>query len=179
MTLIWKNIFWYNNNLVWWHSLCHTLQNVIRTQKWELNKLSSHLPTRNFPLTQPHPHARKRKHGRSLTVLRGASTDDFNVVPETQRIRLTGYPDSKFLNIVEERIPNNSKADVSYLCETSTEFNLDLVEHNEEVSTCMQRFKYSFELSSFRAWQQIIIINKIKEGFRWLARERELLPMKE
>ena len=32
---------------------------------------------------QPHPHVRKRKHGRSLTVMPWTSTDEFNVIPKT------------------------------------------------------------------------------------------------
>ena len=43
-------------------------------------------------LTQPHPHARKRKHGRSLTVMPWTTTDEFNVVPKTQRMSLASFP---------------------------------------------------------------------------------------
>ena len=45
-----------------------------------------------FHLTQPHPHARKRKHGRSLTVMPWTTTDEFKVIPRTQRMSSASFP---------------------------------------------------------------------------------------
>ena len=45
-----------------------------------------------FHLTQPHPHARKRKHSRSLTVMPWTTTDEFNVILKTQRMSLASFP---------------------------------------------------------------------------------------
>ena len=45
-----------------------------------------------FHLTQPHPHAGKRKHGRSSTVMPWTTTDEFSVVPKTQRMSLASFP---------------------------------------------------------------------------------------
>ena len=43
-------------------------------------------------LTQPHPHARKHKHGRILTVWPWTTTDEFNIIPKTQQMSSTSFP---------------------------------------------------------------------------------------
>ena len=85
-----------NNNLVWWH--CHR---DAPYKLWYKLKSASHVSLTYQPhpflqgafhLTQPHPHAGKRKHGRSLTVMPWTTTDEFNIVPKTQRMSLASFP---------------------------------------------------------------------------------------
>ena len=73
-----------------------TLQNVIQTQKCEPCQLN--IPTTPFlaggfpPDKASSTRPRKRKHGRSLTVMPWTTTDEFNVVPKTQRMSLASFP---------------------------------------------------------------------------------------
>ena len=52
------------------------------------------IPTTPFPAGSFYtsPHAWKRKHGRSLTVMPWTTTDEFNVIPETQGMSLASFP---------------------------------------------------------------------------------------
>ena len=80
-----------------------TLQNVIQTQKCEpcqLHKPTTPFLAGAFHLTQPHPHAGKRKHGRSSTVMPWTTTDEFNVIPKTQRMSLASFPGHSCINFV-------------------------------------------------------------------------------
>ena len=64
----------------------HTSHIVIQTQKcepYQLNKLSSHPLLRGaYHLTQPHPHVRKRKHGRILPSCPGQQQPSFTSYPK-------------------------------------------------------------------------------------------------
>ena len=75
--------------------MTHLTKCNMQTQKCELcqlDKPTTPYPAGGFHLTQPHPHARKRKHGRSLTVMPWTTTDEFNVIPKTQWISLASFP---------------------------------------------------------------------------------------
>ena len=63
-----KFCFFNKNNLVWWHCHCVTCQ-LKSASPCQLKKLSTLFTVGAFHTTQPHPHARKRQHGRSLTVM--------------------------------------------------------------------------------------------------------------
>ena len=81
--------------LVWWH--CHS---VTPCKMWyklksaSLVKQTIHTLSCKgaFHLTQPYRHARKRKYDRSLTVMFRTTTDEFNVLPKTQRMIVTSFP---------------------------------------------------------------------------------------
>ena len=83
-------IIWFGDTVTVTHPTnCNTNSKVRACQ---LNIPTTPFPAGAFHLTQPHPHARKRKHGRSLTVMPWTTTDEFNVVPKTQRMSLASFP---------------------------------------------------------------------------------------
>ena len=48
-------------------------------------------PAGTLKLTQPHSQVRKRKHGRSSTVMPWTTTDELNVIPMTYIIWIVSY----------------------------------------------------------------------------------------
>ena len=80
--------------------MCRTLlilSKLRSVSKVSLTNYRTPASTGTIHLTQPHPHAQKRKHCRSLTVMPWITMDELNVIyPKTKRMSLTSFAETKY-----------------------------------------------------------------------------------
>ena len=104
-------IIWFGDTVVVTHlTKCNTNSKVRAICR--LNKPHPFLRGAFHP-TQPHPHARKREHGRRLTIMPWTTTDEFNVIPKIQRMSLASFPGMTIFIIFKT---NTRFRNTRYLC---------------------------------------------------------------